>query len=54
MSENPVAVTFAEQAKQRIFTRDPHAAPIPDISAKVFELEAAGSGAACRSRSTRS
>ncbi len=42
MSENPVAVTFAEQAKQRIFTRDPNAAPIPDIRVKVFELEAAG------------
>ena len=42
MSEIPVAVTFAEQAKQRIFKRDPDAAPIADIRAKVFELEAAG------------
>ena len=41
MSE-AVAVTFAEQAKQRIFKRDPDAAPIADIRAKVFELEAAG------------
>ena len=35
-------ITFAEQAKQRIFKRDPNEAPTLDIREEVFALERAG------------
>lgn len=43
MQNTPAApLTFAEQAKQRIFKRDPNEAPIEDVREEVFALERAG------------